>query len=148
MNPRYASCASRPKNVQTEQAVKAQRFPHVSFDEKISANAHQLFDEGNKVFRDDTFGSESFWGDQLHLHRPIVRREKGGVGEGLTPRQPLQLGLKLQWAASRPFPCRPRLVRPLQARSSRAAFVLSGASCRRGKRPDSCRVRQAYPGRW
>lgn len=64
-------------------------------DDMTTVNAHRLLDEGRETFRFDTFGSEAFWGDKLHLHQALVRREKGGVGDGLTARQALGLGLKV-----------------------------------------------------
>jgi mono/diheme cytochrome c family protein len=89
-----SGCASRPKEVETDPAVRAQRFPRGSFNSKIEGNARELFNEGREIFRYDTFGSEAFWGDKLQLHRAIARKEKGGLDKGLTPRQALQLGLK------------------------------------------------------
>jgi hypothetical protein len=61
----------------------------------IEANADRMIDEGRKVFRHDTFGSEAFWGGQLRLHEPIAGAERGGIGPGLTPHQALALGLKV-----------------------------------------------------
>src|SRR5207237_9145914 len=63
-------------------------------DDKIDKNSSEMLAEGRKIFRYDTFGSETFWGDQLQLHRAILREKKGGVGEGLSARKALQLGLK------------------------------------------------------
>ena len=52
-------------------------------------------DEGKAIFRDDTFGDEYFWSDTLELHRAIAGDKHGGVGAGLTPRQALAAGLKV-----------------------------------------------------
>ena len=52
-----------------------------------------------KIFRYDTFGSEDFWGGKLRLHEAIAREKLGGVGPGVTARQALQLGLKVDIAA-------------------------------------------------
>ena len=41
-------------------------------DERIETNAQSMLVEGRATFRDDTFGSESFWGDHLKLHRAIA----------------------------------------------------------------------------
>jgi hypothetical protein len=87
-------CVSRPKQVETNPAVRTQRFPQASFDRKIANYRHNLFEEGREIFRYDTFGCEDFWGGKLRLHEAIARKEKGGIGDGLTPRQALQLGLK------------------------------------------------------
>ncbi len=54
-----------------------------------------MLEEGKNIFRDDTFGSEAFWGDQLGLHRALAGGENGGVGEGVSPNQALKLGLKV-----------------------------------------------------
>ncbi|HKQ30471.1 MAG TPA: hypothetical protein VJS66_04220 [Burkholderiales bacterium] len=89
-----ASCRSFLKDVETDPIVRAQASPHEEWDDKVSRNSKALFDDGKKIFRWDTFGSEEFWGDQLQLHKAIVGENKGGVGPGLTPRQALQLGLK------------------------------------------------------
>ena len=54
-----------------------------------------LFREGRDTFRYDTFGDEDFWGGELHLHLAIEGRALGGVGAGLSPRDALRLGLKV-----------------------------------------------------
>src|SRR3954462_10855815 len=54
-----------------------------------------MYDEGKRIFRDDTFGSEAFWGDTLQLHRAILGEKQGGVGPGLSPKDALKLGLKV-----------------------------------------------------
>jgi hypothetical protein len=54
-----------------------------------------MLEEGKGIFRHDTFGDEYFWGDTLQLHRAIAGERHGGVGPGLTPRQALMLGLKV-----------------------------------------------------
>jgi cytochrome c5 len=51
--------------------------------------------EGKQTFRFDTFGDEAFWGDMLRLHQAIEGERFGGVGPGLTPRNALALGLKV-----------------------------------------------------
>src|SRR5687768_17420836 len=87
------ACSSRPKDVTTDPAVSTQRFPRQEFDDKIKNNAQEMLAEGRKIFRYDSFGSEAFWGDQLQLHRAILRQAKGGVGAGLPARKALQVGL-------------------------------------------------------
>ncbi len=49
-------------------------------------NSDQLVSQGRHIFRFDTFGDEAFWGGQLQLHQAI---------NGLTPRNALNLGLKV-----------------------------------------------------
>jgi hypothetical protein len=75
----------------------APQNPAVKEKEKfdIDANAKRLFDQGREVFRYDTFGSEDFWGGKLQLHRAIVGSRFGGVGPGITPKQALAVGLKV-----------------------------------------------------
>jgi hypothetical protein len=65
------------------------------FDRIIRANARQLVEEGRQIFRFDTFGDESFWGDALQLHQAIKGAKLGGVGPGLSPKAALGLGLKV-----------------------------------------------------
>src|SRR5215207_6317253 len=85
------SCTARPKGVQTDPAVRTQKFPRQEFEDKIDKNADEMMAEGRKIFRYDTFGSEAFWGDQLQLYRAILRQEKGGIGKGLPARTALQV---------------------------------------------------------
>ena len=88
------ACSTYPKGVVTDPAVTAQKFPKEKFDDKIDKNAGEMLSDGRKIFRYDSFGSEAFWGDQLQLHKAILRQAKGGVGAGLSARQALQAGLK------------------------------------------------------
>lgn len=64
-------------------------------DERIETNAQSMLVEGRATFRDDTFGSESFWGDHLKLHRAIAGAQHGGVGPGVSPKTALAVGLKV-----------------------------------------------------
>ena len=66
-----------------------------SFSDDIRGNSASMLDEGKGIFRHDTFGDEYFWGDTLQLNHAIAGERHGGVGPGLTPRQALQLGLKV-----------------------------------------------------
>jgi hypothetical protein len=70
-------------------------MPQPSFQGKIRWNSRFLLTSGQRIFRFDTFGSERFWGDQLRLHEAILGEKLGGVGPGLTPKQALELGLKV-----------------------------------------------------
>ena len=69
------------------------------FDRTIAAHARQLIDDGRTTFRNDTFGSEGFWGGAVQLHRAIAGEKNGGVGPGLSPKQALALGLKVDASA-------------------------------------------------
>jgi hypothetical protein len=93
------SCRSVPSGVQTDPAPRTQAAPKEEWDDKIGKNAADMMEEGKETFRHDTFGSEAFWGDKLRLHTTIVGEKKGGTGPGLTPRQALQLGLKVDVGA-------------------------------------------------
>jgi len=64
-------------------------------DKQISSHAQRLLDEGRRIFRFDTMGSESFWGDALQLHRAIAGEKNGGVGPGVSPKTALSVGLKV-----------------------------------------------------
>src|SRR5215208_3145596 len=66
-----------------------------SFSDDIRGSASAMLEQGKDIFRHDTFGDEYFWGDTLQLHRAIAGERHGGVGPGVTPRQALQLGLKV-----------------------------------------------------
>jgi hypothetical protein len=89
------ACQSTPKAVQTNRAAQEFAAPRVSFNQDIEGNANRLLEEGREIFRNDTFGSEAFWGGQLRLHETVIGRKHGGRGAGLTPMQALQLGLKV-----------------------------------------------------
>ena len=65
------------------------------FDAEIASHARALLEEGKKIFRYDTFGSEGFWGDALQLHKAIAGQSNGGVGAGVSPKTALSLGLKV-----------------------------------------------------
>jgi len=58
-------------------------------------DARSLFEEGRRTFRFDTFGDEAFWGDTLGLHKAIEGAKLGGVGPGVSPKNALAIGLKV-----------------------------------------------------
>jgi hypothetical protein len=107
--PALASCqALSTKDVPQNPAVKNydQRQDHDDDDgdrrhgerhfEKIaSEHAETLIKQGREIFRYDTFGSEDFWGGKLKLHEALAGQEFGGTGAGLTARQALDVGLKV-----------------------------------------------------
>jgi len=68
-------------------------------EDDASDNSRQMFEDGRKTFRFDTFGDEAFWGGKLKLHQAIAGEQNGGVGPGLSPRQALAAGLKVDLAA-------------------------------------------------
>ena len=69
--------------------------PTSSADRLIGQHAQRLIDEGRQIFRYDTFGSEAFWGDALQLHKAIAGAKNGGVGDGVSPKMALSVGLKV-----------------------------------------------------
>src|SRR5947207_389323 len=62
-------------------------------------NATTKIQQGEQVFRFDTFGDEAFWGDTLKLHQAIEGAKFGGVGPGVSPAAALGAGLKVDAAA-------------------------------------------------
>ena len=58
-------------------------------------NATEKIQQGEQVFRVDTFGEEAFWGDALKLHQAIEGAKLGGVGPGVSPATALAVGLKV-----------------------------------------------------
>jgi len=58
-------------------------------------NAAQLAKQGQATFRYDTFGDELFWSGALQLHQAIEGAALGGVGDGISPKIALALGLKV-----------------------------------------------------
>src|SRR5262245_38769839 len=65
------------------------------FDAVIRNNAREFMEQGRRTFRFDTFGDEAFWGDSLKLHQAIAGTKLGGVGPGVSPRNALAVGLKV-----------------------------------------------------
>src|SRR5690349_2700812 len=88
----YACAHLSTKGVPENEAVRTQ--PN-SFTDDIDRNASGSLSEGRNIFRHETFGDEFFWGDTLQLHLAIAGSRHGGVGPGLTPRQALEAGLKV-----------------------------------------------------
>jgi hypothetical protein len=65
------------------------------FDDAIKENSKELFEKGKAVFRFETFGDEVFWTDKLQLQKAIADEKHGGNGKGITPKQALDAGLKV-----------------------------------------------------
>ncbi|MHB0935873.1 MAG: hypothetical protein ACYDCO_20215 [Armatimonadota bacterium] len=65
------------------------------YETAVQANRGESFRNGRQIFRYDTFGDEVFWGDTVKLHQAIQGTRFGGVGAGVSPRQALALGLKV-----------------------------------------------------
>jgi hypothetical protein len=65
------------------------------FDDAIEKNSKELFEKGKAVFRFETFGDEVFWTDALQLNKAIADDKHGGTGKGISPKQALDAGLKV-----------------------------------------------------
>src|SRR5215831_6287125 len=60
-----------------------------------SSAGARLVSQGKQTFRSDTFGDQSFWGGTLGLNKTIEGAKHGGIGPGLSPKEALALGLKV-----------------------------------------------------
>ena len=80
---------------QPRKGAKKQKPAPQNFNQVIQTNAQQMLENGRKIFRFDTFGSEAFWGDSLKLHQAIAGEKNGGVGPGVSPKLALSVGLKV-----------------------------------------------------
>src|SRR5262245_61227230 len=74
------------------QPVAKQSPPRASSPEQ---DALQMIKEGRQTFRHDTFGDEHFWGDALKLHHAIIGEQLGGIGPGVSPKNALAVGLRV-----------------------------------------------------
>ena len=74
-------------------------IPAPAYERQIHKTDSEKFEQGRHIFRFDTFGDEAFWGDMLRLHEAIEGARFGGVGAGLSPRNALSLGLKVDSSA-------------------------------------------------
>jgi hypothetical protein len=82
--------------VRPDQRVYADGKPKQAINgDSAVKNARKMIAEGRHTFRFDTFGDEAFWGDALKLHEAVEGAKLGGVGPGLSPRNALALGLKV-----------------------------------------------------
>lgn len=79
----------------TRERDPAPEQPLTGHDREIERYSKEMIEEGRRIYRYETFGSEQFWGGKLRLHEAIAGEKNGGVGKGLTPNQALKLGLKV-----------------------------------------------------
>jgi len=92
--PAIACCVVLLLAQQGNMPATAQK-PASTFDQQVEQSRRQMFDEGKRIFRFDTFGDDSFWGAALRLHQAIAGEKNGGVGPGLSAKAALGLGLKV-----------------------------------------------------
>jgi len=78
-----------------EDAPRNPAVKQISGRADVGEYANHMIEEGRKIFRYDSFGSEDFWGGKLRLHEVIAGEKHGGRGPGLTPHDALRLGLKV-----------------------------------------------------
>src|SRR6185312_10185823 len=90
-----ASASPPGRDDATLSAKKAAPAAAQSFDTVIARHGQTMLEQGRKIFRYDTFGSEAFWGDALELHKAIAGAKNGGVGPGVSPKTALAVGLKV-----------------------------------------------------
>jgi hypothetical protein len=69
--------------------------PGPEFSREITQNGARMLRQGRHIFRFDTFGDETWWGNTLQLHRAIEGAKLGGVGPGVSPDAALAVGLKV-----------------------------------------------------
>src|SRR5262249_32589896 len=69
--------------------------PRVTSDNGAKRHGQRLYQQGQQIFRYSTFGDQSFWGGSLQLHKAIEGSALGGVGPGLSPKDALSVGLKV-----------------------------------------------------
>ena len=86
------ACQTTRETTPQNPAVK--KSPGGGNEGAVEANATKLIENGRKIFRDETFGSEEFWGT-LGLHRAILGEKNGGVGPGVSPNTAVGVGLKV-----------------------------------------------------
>ena len=78
-----------------ENASNAASGSPTAVDVANSQSALREFERGRRIFRQDTFGDQSFWGGALQLHKAIAGTANGGTGPGVSPETALAVGLKV-----------------------------------------------------
>jgi hypothetical protein len=84
-----------PQNAASMSTTTQMVLPAPVYESQIRGTDVKKFQEGRSTFRFDTFGDEAFWGAMLHLQEAIEGKKLGGVGPGLSPKNALALGLKM-----------------------------------------------------
>jgi hypothetical protein len=84
-------CSTKKGVREKEDASGNPNAPNTS----INRSADDMLEKGKAVFRFETFGDEAFWTDKLQLHKAIADAKHGGLGAGLSPKDALAAGLKV-----------------------------------------------------
>lgn len=108
-----ASAAGQPAPAEPASSTSAPGQNRGDVAEQYGA---QLISEGRDTFRNDTFGSEGFFGGVLQLHDAIQGEANGGFGGGVSPETALAVGLKVDAE---------RIPRPLQNQLERGEVDLT-----------------------
>lgn len=75
---------------------------NLTLEPEFRDNILNTLEEGQRIFRYDTFGDEDFWGGSIKLHQAIAGRNLGGIGPGVSPNDALAVGLKVDSEALPP----------------------------------------------
>jgi hypothetical protein len=79
----------------TARESRSQSMKKEADQDATADNAVQLTAQGRQIFRFDTFGDQTLWGNTLKLHEAIEGSKLGGVGPGVSPKLALEVGLKI-----------------------------------------------------
>jgi len=90
-----ATCACKTAGMQETSPDRGAAAASTGQASMIEENAKRMIAQGRDIFRDDTFGSEDFFGAALKLHQAIAGDKHGGVGGGVSPKTALSVGLKV-----------------------------------------------------
>jgi len=90
-----ATCACKTAGMQETSPDRGAAGASTGQASMIEENAKRMIAQGRDIFRDDTFGSEDFFGAALKLHQAIAGDKHGGVGGGVSPKTALSVGLKV-----------------------------------------------------
>lgn len=85
-----------------ENAPSPASAPLSTVDTANAQNVLQEFERGRRIFRQDSFGNQAFWGGALRLHEAIAGTANGGTGPGVSPETALAVGLKVDLDALPP----------------------------------------------
>ena len=91
----YASGCADSKANANDNVILALMQGQAQNGKDDNARTLDLIKEGKQTFRFDTFGDEKLWGDTLKLHLAIEGQKLGGVGDGVSPKTALSVGLKV-----------------------------------------------------